>query len=117
MGRCSIQIVMGPAGSGKSTYCSTIQQHAAGSTSQTQYRNIPIHIINLDPAAEYYSYEPIGDIRDIITVDDVMNELQLGPNGSLIYCMEYFLTNGDGLQWLQHILDQYNNIFIIIILI
>lgn len=33
------------------------------------------------------------DIRELISLDDVMEELGLGPNGGLMYCMEYpFLT-------------------------
>jgi len=28
------------------------------------------------------------DIRDLITLDDVMEELDYGPNGGLVYCME-----------------------------
>ena len=99
MGRCSIQIVMGPAGSGKSTYCHAIQQHAQ----HQQKFGPPIQIINLDPAAEFFCYEPLLDIRDIISVTDVMEEVQLGPNGALVYCMEYFLENG--LDWLQEQLD------------
>jgi polynucleotide 5'-kinase involved in rRNA processing len=45
------QIVMGPAGSGKSTYCHVMQQHfeAIG-------RNL--QIMNLDPAAEEIIYMP-----------------------------------------------------------
>jgi hypothetical protein len=35
------------------------------------------------------------DVRSLITVDDVMEELKLGPNGSLIYCMEYIEKNLD----------------------
>ncbi len=30
----------------------------------------------------------LADIRDLITLDDVAEELQLGPNGGLVYCME-----------------------------
>jgi hypothetical protein len=29
------------------------------------------------------------DIRELISLDDVMEELGMGPNGGLIYCMEY----------------------------
>lgn len=29
------------------------------------------------------------DIRDLISLEDVMEELELGPNGGLVYCMEY----------------------------
>lgn len=39
------QLVLGPAGSGKSRYCSTMQKHAANSGRR-------IDVVNLDPAAE-----------------------------------------------------------------
>lgn len=65
----------------------------------------PVHLVNLDPAAENFEYQPtIGgfgvylrrlllmlvssDVRELITLEDVMEELGLGPNGGLIYCME-----------------------------
>ena len=35
----------------------------------------------------------IADIRELINLDDVMEELGLGPNGGLMYCMEYPLLN------------------------
>lgn len=28
------------------------------------------------------------DIRELITLEDVMEELDYGPNGGLIYCLE-----------------------------
>lgn len=65
-----------------------------------------IHVVNLDPAAEHFRYDVAFDIRDLISVDDVMEELQLGPNGSLVYCMEYLLQNMD---WLQENLDNYDD--------
>lgn len=35
----------------------------------------------------------LSDIRDLISVDDVMEDdvLQMGPNGGLIFCMEFVL--------------------------
>jgi len=42
---------------------------------------------NLDPAAEVFEYDPLFDVRDLISVQDVMEELGLGPNGGLLYCM------------------------------
>ena len=95
---------MGPAGSGKSTYCSTMQQHCAtkraGSAGGAAKQAVPvIHVANFDPAAEYFSYEPIFDIRDVISVEEVMEELSLGPNGALLYCMEYILEHH--LSWLR----------------
>jgi GTPase SAR1 family protein len=75
------QLVMGPAGSGKSTYCKILQEHfgAKGKT---------LRVLNLDPAAEKFSYRCDIDIRDFITVEDVMDELDLGPNGGLVFALE-----------------------------
>ena len=87
------QLVMGPAGSGKSTYCSSFVKHAEASRKK-------IHVINLDPAAEHFDYEPTVDIRELIGLDDAMDdeELKFGPNGGLIFCMETLLENMD---WLE----------------
>ena len=53
------QLVLGPAGSGKSRYCSTMQRHAANSGRR-------IEVVNLDPAAEQFDYEPLADVKDLI---------------------------------------------------
>ncbi|VDM17006.1 unnamed protein product [Hydatigera taeniaeformis] len=92
------QLVVGPAGCGKSTYCATIQRHC-----ETIRRSC--RVVNLDPAAEYFEYTPSADIRDLIQVDDTMqdDELNLGPNGGLIFCMEYLCQN---LNWLDEALGE-----------
>lgn len=50
-----------------------------------------IHVVNLDPAAEHFDYEPIADIRELICLSDAMEdeELKFGPNGGLVFCIEY----------------------------
>lgn len=75
--------VSGPAGSGKSTFCSSMLTNL-----QAQKRTA--HLFNLDPAADVSSFEyaPSIDIRDLISLDDVMTELHYGPNGGLVYCFE-----------------------------
>lgn len=35
-----------------------------------------------------------------------MDELELGPNGGLVYCMEYLLNNMD---WLKDELDKFDD--------
>lgn len=50
-----------------------------------------IWVINLDPAAEIFTYKCDFDIRELISVDDVCEELKLGPNGALVFCIEYLL--------------------------
>lgn len=74
-------LVTGPAGAGKSTFCAALITHA-----QAQGRSV--HLFNLDPAANTFQYPPSIDIRDLISLDEVMQDLQLGPNGGLIYCFE-----------------------------
>ena len=75
-------LVTGPAGAGKTTFCTSLITHA-----QTLGRSV--HLFNLDPAAERFEYEPSVDIRDLINLQDVMEELEFGPNGGLIYCFEW----------------------------
>lgn len=58
----------------------------------------PHCLINLDAANESIGYECGIDVRDLITLEDAMTELNLGPNGGTLYCSEFLLTN---FQWLQ----------------
>jgi len=99
------QLVMGPAGSGKSTYCSTITKYAEDS-------HRTIGVVNLDPAAEYFNYEIMADIRELIHLDHAMEdeELHFGPNGGLIFCMEYLLQNTD---WLEEQLGNEEDDYIL----
>lgn len=75
-------LVMGPAGSGKTTFCSALISYIRNNRRACFY-------VNLDPAAEAFDYEPDLDIKDLITLEDVMEEMGLGPNGGLIACFEY----------------------------
>lgn len=94
---------LGPAGAGKSTFCNSIISHM-----QTIGRRA--HIVNLDPAAEPTDYEFTIDIRDLISLQDVMEEMDLGPNGGLIYCFEFLLNN---LDWLDEQIGEYNDEYLI----
>jgi len=95
------QLVMGPAGSGKSTYCSVIQKHA-----EICKRNV--RVVNLDPAAEFFDYDVAADIRELISLEDAMDdeELKFGPNGGLVFCMEYFAQN---FEWIEAELGDYDD--------
>jgi len=92
-----VQLVMGPAGSGKSTYCAAMQEHFS-------VMKRTARVVNLDPAAEDFKYEPDIDVRDLITVEDCMEECDFGPNGGLLFAMEYLLDN---LSWLIDQLEEY----------
>ncbi|GMG59155.1 unnamed protein product [Ambrosiozyma monospora] len=79
------QIVIGPPGAGKSTYCLGMNQflNSIGRNSL---------VVNLDPANDKLPYKATIDIRDIVTLEEIMSDenLKLGPNGGLIYAMEIF---------------------------
>ncbi|KAI8938659.1 hypothetical protein NX059_004528 [Plenodomus lindquistii] len=95
----------GPAGAGKSTFCSSLIQHL-----QTTKR--PCFYVNLDPAAETFAFEPDLDIKDLISLSDVMEEMSLGPNGGLIYCFEFLMENLDFLtDPLQEVTEDYLIVF------
>lgn len=78
------QVVVGPPGSGKTTYCNGMQQYL-----RLLGRNA--WVINLDPAnQDYQEYDTLWNIgQDLVNLEKVMEQLELGPNGGLLYCMEY----------------------------
>jgi len=51
------------------------------------------------------------DIKDLISLEDVMEELQYGPNGGLIYCMEFLMNNMD---WFEDEVGSYSDDYLII---
>ena len=55
-------------------------------------------IVNLDPANEQISYPCALDIRSLVTVDEIMAEEELGPNGAMLYALENLEHN---VEWLQ----------------
>lgn len=68
--------------------------------------------VNLDPAAEHFEHQPDLDIKDLISVEDVMEEVKLGPNGGLIYCFEFLMENLDFLsEKLDSLTEEYLIIF------
>jgi GTPase SAR1 family protein len=89
------EVVCGSPGSGKSTYC--YGKHQLFSALER-----PISIVNLDPANDTLPYPCAIDIAELITLDDIMDEHALGPNGGMLYCMEYLEENFD---WLQERLE------------
>ncbi|TGO12003.1 hypothetical protein BPAE_0874g00020 [Botrytis paeoniae] len=98
-------LVMGPAGAGKTTFCTGLINHLQNNRRSCFY-------INLDPAAETFSHEPDLDIKDLISLEDVMEEMGLGPNGGLIYCFEFLLEN---LDFLSEAIESLTEEYLIII--
>ncbi|KAF4088004.1 hypothetical protein AMELA_G00077820 [Ameiurus melas] len=95
------QVVIGPPGSGKTTYC-------RGMCDFLSQIGRKVVVINLDPANEGLPYPCAVDISELVTLEDVMDGLKLGPNGGLIYCMEYLEAN---LDWLEAKLKQHHDCY------
>ncbi|GMF00386.1 unnamed protein product [Ambrosiozyma monospora] len=96
-------LALGPAGVGKSTFCNSI-------ISYMQTKGRTAHLVNLDPAADPTEFEFSIDIRDLISLKDVQEELNLGPNGALLYCFEFLLDN---LDWLDEQIGDYTDDYLI----
>ncbi|OUM57656.1 hypothetical protein PIROE2DRAFT_64879, partial [Piromyces sp. E2] len=96
-------IVVGPPGSGKTTYCHGLQQLFTQTKRECA-------IVNLDPANENIPYKCDIDISTLITLEDAIDAFGLGPNGGMIYCLEYLEKNID---WLLEQLDKIKDKYII----
>ncbi|CAG8545574.1 13905_t:CDS:2, partial [Dentiscutata heterogama] len=57
-----------------------------------------VTVVNLDPANDFLPYECAINMAELITLEEVMEEFKLGPNGGMMYCMEYLEKNID---WLE----------------
>lgn len=97
------QLVIGPPGSGKTTYCKAMSEVLKGIGRR-------VAIINLDPANDVLPYEPNIDVSTLITVEDAMKLEHLGPNGGLIYCMEFLEEN---IQWLLEKLEDFSSDYLV----
>ncbi|KAK8952159.1 hypothetical protein KSP39_PZI004172 [Platanthera zijinensis] len=80
-----IIIVVGMAGSGKTTFLQRLVSH-------TQSSNIRGYVINLDPAVINLPYGANIDIRDTVHYKEVMKEYNLGPNGGILTSLNLFST-------------------------
>lgn len=93
------QLVFGPPGSGKTTYCS----EASAFLEKTERAVI---VVNLDPANEALPYLSGVDIHSLVNLEQVMVEEHLGPNGGFIFCMEYLEKN---LDWLDSEIEKHSD--------
>lgn len=89
------QLVIGPPGSGKSTYCDGMQQFMSAIGRKCS-------VVNLDPANDHTSYPCALDIRDLVNLESVMADEELGPNGGVLYALEELEHN---IEWLYKGLD------------
>lgn len=81
-------IVLGMAGSGKTTFVQRL-------TSHLHSKGTPPYVVNLDPACREVPYPANIDIRDTVNYKQVMKQYQLGPNGGIVTSLNLFATKFD----------------------
>jgi len=98
------QLVIGPPGSGKTTYVGAMAE-------LLKSLGRSVSIVNLDPANENVSYTPDVDVSSLVKLDEVMETLQLGPNGGLVYCMEVLANN---YEWLEKEISALGDTYLLV---
>lgn len=86
-----IVYVLGPAGSGKSTFSASFSEWLINESGSSL-------LVNLDPAAIYLPYTPDVDVRVYVDASSVMEKYNLGPNGAIIASVDLMLSHLDKLK-------------------
>ncbi|XP_076054506.1 GPN-loop GTPase 1-like [Oratosquilla oratoria] len=81
-------IVLGMAGSGKTSFVRRLDTHL-------HVKKKPHNVINLDPAVHDVPFLPFIDIRDTVNYKEVMKQYGLGPNGGIVTALNLFSTMFD----------------------
>ena len=71
------QLVIGPPGCGKTTFCNGMQHYL-------ELIGRTVSVINLDPANDSLPYDCAIDVRDLVSLEEVMQRFALGPNGGAV---------------------------------
>ena len=83
-----VMFVVGTAGAGKSSLVTAFQRWA-------RFLEIDALTINLDPGAARVHYDPEFDVRDLISLAEVMDRYDLGPNGAQILAADLVAAQAD----------------------
>ena len=83
--------VSGTAGSGKSLLTSKLYEYYTRNGAFTA-------VLNLDPGVENLPYTCDVDVRDHVDVVSIMQQYDLGPNGSLIMASDLIASKIDGIR-------------------
>ena len=67
-------------------------------------------VINLNPANDHTSYTCSLDIRDLVTLEEIMSDDRLGPNGGVLYALEELENN---MEWLENGLKELGDDYVL----
>jgi len=96
-------VLLGPAGSGKSTFAAVLAEYM-------EERGSSALLVNLDPAVFSLPYEPHVDVREYVKIEDFTRE-GLGPNGALVAAVASIVNFAGEI---RKRIDEYDPLFAII---
>lgn len=101
-GRNKYIVIIGPAGSGKTTLTQTLADWL-------EFNGIGVSRINLDPAVESLPYAPDFDVRSFVSAREIAISRGLGPNGALLASMDLLYARlGEVAKEIEKIESEYN---------
>ncbi len=80
--------MVGTAGSGKTVLTRTLYDWFSE-------KNLDVATLNLDAGVKRLPYNPDIDVREIVNIDNLIDKLELGPNGAMIASMDLIATKID----------------------
>jgi len=83
--------MLGTAGSGKTVLTRTLYDWF-------NEKKLDVATLNLDAGVRRLPYNPDIDVREIVNIDNLMDKLDLGPNGAMIASMDLIATKIDDLR-------------------
>lgn len=90
------QLVIGPPGCGKSTYCNGMHQFMSAIGRRCA-------VVNLDPGNDCVEYPCAVNVAKWLDIQNIMDNFDLGPNGATIFAMDALLEHVD---WLTDALSE-----------
>ncbi|AEO66674.1 uncharacterized protein THITE_2114946 [Thermothielavioides terrestris NRRL 8126] len=67
-------------------------------------------VVNLDPANDRTNYDCALDIRNLVTLEEIMSDDRLGPNGGILYALEELEHN---IEWLENGLKELGEDYVL----
>ncbi|SMD30490.1 ATP/GTP-binding protein [Picrophilus oshimae] len=95
--------IAGPAGTGKSTFAGAFNDWLIS-------QGFDSIIVNLDPGSDFMPYNPEIDIKEKISLNDIMSNYSLGPNGAQIVAADMILEN---INYIKEKLENYPDYYVI----
>ncbi|MCW4041891.1 MAG: ATP/GTP-binding protein [Candidatus Bathyarchaeota archaeon] len=83
--------IVGTAGSGKSLL-------TASFSDWLRMKKQNVIALNLDPGVLHLPYAPAVDVRDYVSINDLMEKYTLGPNGALVMATDLIATEIDSIR-------------------